>query len=124
MVSAATTGTSSPEGTNQPCAAGSVVSAATTGTSSPEGTNQPCAAGSVPVLSVFIVGMLGRRCALSGGTPRAMLYNYVFRPLLTLFSPLYAVFFLFFLHVPTTSYFIIIPRDSTTLTCQNPLQLL
>ena len=51
--------------------------AATAGTSSPEGTNQPCAAGSVPVLSAFIVGMLGRRRALSGGTPRAMLYNII-----------------------------------------------
>ena len=48
--------------------------AATAVTSSPEGTNQPCAASSVPVLSVFIVGMLGRR-ALSDGTPMAMLYT-------------------------------------------------
>ena len=49
--------------------------AATAGTSSPEGTNQPCTAGSVPVLSVFTIGMLGRHRALSGGTPRAVLYN-------------------------------------------------
>ena len=48
--------------------------AATAGTSSPGGTNQPCTAGSIPLLSAFIVGMLGRRRALSGGTPRAMLY--------------------------------------------------
>ena len=67
--------------------------AATAGTSSPGGMSQLYGAGSVPVLSAYIVGMLGRRPALSGGTLRAMLY--VFRPLLTLFSPLYAVFFLF-----------------------------
>ena len=49
--------------------------AATARTSSPGGINQLYGAGSVPVLSAYIVGMLGRRPALSVGTLRAMLYN-------------------------------------------------
>ena len=49
--------------------------AATAGTLSPGGMSPLYGADSVPVLSAHTVGMLGRRPALSGGTPRAMLYN-------------------------------------------------
>ena len=86
--------------------------AATAGTSSPGGTNQPCTAGSIPLLSAFIVGMLGRRRALSGGTPRAMLYIQYsgLSQHCSLLCMLCSSVFLFFLHVSTTSYFIIIPR--------------